>query len=595
MFWAFFLVVAALLQVGDTGRLVHMFEDSEGDTEPGEPGAAQRPAREPELVTPEVFADEFARVDAADAAQSDGRVVMAALGEERALEAVAAARKLELVARLYRRPEMIPLPARRSGRARYKDLTAENLTHEEVRMFFALTRGEATRLVDTAVMLTTRLPRTMAALKAGHLGYDRAARIARHAKKVTDHHYRQARRSGVSPHAAERVATAIGARLEELVLGPAAAMLPWDLEKALIGAVILIDPAFAAAQRKDQHKGRSVSHRTNPGEGTGDLFARLPAAEALAIFTAVDAYARAFRTAGDPRTLDELRADVLVSFFFDKLEPVPSDADDEAPDDEAPADDEAAADDESFVDDADLLDDMTEIDEADPVGPAAERCPSCGHPPGADTAADVEAARGTWRPHCRPSGKGLRAHVVVTVELSTLLRLDNRPGELAGHGPIDAEYARTLAFGPDSTWRRLVTDPVTGQLLDYGRSRYRPPAPLADHVRARDGGCRTPGCRRPADVCDVDHVVPYPAGTTSEDNLCTRCRHDHRLKHEGRWKHEVSTDPADPPSTIVLTSPMGQKYTTHAHVYIRPRKPSTAAPTDQPQENPWTVDGPVPF
>ena len=34
--------------------------------------------------------------------------------------------------------------------------------------------------------------------------------------------------------------------------------------------------------------------------------------------------------------------------------------------------------------------------------------------------------------------------------------------------------------------RRLsVTDPLTGQLLDYGRTKYRPPKPLADHIRAQ--------------------------------------------------------------------------------------------------------------
>src|SRR5262249_208428 len=65
--------------------------------------------------------------------------------------------------------------------------------------------------------------------------------------------------------------------------------------------------------------------------------------------------------------------------------------------------------------------------------------------------------------------------VQVTVALTTLMGLDEQPGELAGYGPIPAPLARELAG--DGTWRRLVTDPLSGQLLDYGRTTYRPPAP----------------------------------------------------------------------------------------------------------------------
>ncbi|WP_239374834.1 MULTISPECIES: hypothetical protein [unclassified Frankia] len=35
----------------------------------------------------------------------------------------------------------------------------------------------------------------------------------------------------------------------------------------------------------------------------------------------------------------------------------------------------------------------------------------------------------------------------------------------------------------DGVWRRLVTDPVDGKLLDYGQTTYRPPADLTRFVR----------------------------------------------------------------------------------------------------------------
>ncbi|MGH3648458.1 MAG: AAA family ATPase [Micromonosporaceae bacterium] len=51
-----------------------------------------------------------------------------------------------------------------------------------------------------------------------------------------------------------------------------------------------------------------------------------------------------------------------------------------------------------------------------------------------------------------------------------------------------------------------------GTVTDVGRRSYRPPAALADLVRARDRSCRFPGCRHRAELCDLDHTVPFPAG-----------------------------------------------------------------------------------
>ncbi|NWJ70321.1 hypothetical protein HX744_07205 [Pseudonocardia sp. ICBG1122] len=42
-----------------------------------------------------------------------------------------------------------------------------------------------------------------------------------------------------------------------------------------------------------------------------------------------------------------------------------------------------------------------------------------------------------------------------------------------GRGPVPADLARALAAG--GVWQRLVTDPLSGTLLDVGRTRYRPP------------------------------------------------------------------------------------------------------------------------
>ena len=99
---------------------------------------------------------------------------------------------------------------------------------------------------------------------------------------------------------------------------------------------------------------------------------------------------------------------------------------------------------------------------------------------------------------------------------------------------VPAMTAWALAAG--GTWRRLVTDPASGVVIDAGRTRYRPPAGLADLVRARDRACVFPTCQTPACRCDIDHLTAWSqGGTTSLDNLVTLCEAHHRLKHTPGW------------------------------------------------------------
>ncbi|OLL12803.1 HNH endonuclease, partial [Actinomyces oris] len=92
------------------------------------------------------------------------------------------------------------------------------------------------------------------------------------------------------------------------------------------------------------------------------------------------------------------------------------------------------------------------------------------------------------------------------------------------------------ALATGGTWRRLVTDPVGGTVLDVGRTRYRPPAGLADLVRARDRACVFPTCQTPASRGDIDHLTAWSqGGTTSLNNLVVLCQAHHRLKHTPGW------------------------------------------------------------
>ena len=95
-----------------------------------------------------------------------------------------------------------------------------------------------------------------------------------------------------------------------------------------------------------------------------------------------------------------------------------------------------------------------------------------------------------------PGDSGIKPVVYLYVDLLTLAGLNEEPAELSGCGVVPAWLARSLAADSNSVWRRIITDPDTGQVLSVGRNRYRPPAALADLVQARDRECAHPGCHQ---------------------------------------------------------------------------------------------------
>ncbi len=152
------------------------------------------------------------------------------------------------------------------------------------------------------------------------------------------------------------------------------------------------------------------------------------------------------------------------------------------------------------------------------------------------------------RPHRRP------VTVNVTIDLPTLLGLAENPGQLSGYGAIPASVARELAS--DATWKRFITDPQTGNLLDYGREKYEPPQALVDFLLARDRTCRFPGCRQPASRTDIDHAESWESGgETTPENLGLLCRRHHRLKTHGKWSLISNAD-----GSCNWTSPVGKNY-----------------------------------
>ncbi len=154
-----------------------------------------------------------------------------------------------------------------------------------------------------------------------------------------------------------------------------------------------------------------------------------------------------------------------------------------------------------------------------------------------------------------PQAHGRRVQVQVVMDPSTLLRFSEQPAELVGYGPIPASVARALAV--DGMWQRLIVEPVTGHLLDYGETVYRPPQVLQDFLLARDVTCQFPGCRMPAYRSELDHIVPFGSagGRTSASGMCALCKRHHQAKTKFGWQLERLDD-----GTLRWTSPEGRVY-----------------------------------
>jgi hypothetical protein len=163
--------------------------------------------------------------------------------------------------------------------------------------------------------------------------------------------------------------------------------------------------------------------------------------------------------------------------------------------------------------------------------------------------------------------------VQLVIDLQTLRGEADRHCLLDGQ-PVPAEVGRDLA-GYATAFRRMVTDPVDGHLLDYGNQTYLP-APLRTYVLARDGGCRAPGCtHRDPRRLQMDHADPYPDGHSSATNTGAVCVPDHQLKTGGHAHIENSA--AD--GSCDWITAWGQR------IHI-PARPFLYDPADHPDPDP---------
>jgi Domain of unknown function (DUF222) len=520
------------------------------------------------------------------------------------VEANASARKHAAIARLIRRrpaPGCLP-----DGQARMPEHWDE-FTSRELGAVLGVGSGDASELLDLAWHLEVNLPGAKAAFDGGILSRDKAAIIA---------------------HATALLDPAEARAAEAMVLDRAGSLTPAALRAAIRRAVMEVAPDKAKQQREHMAK-RTRVERWSEDSGNAGLAGReLPPAEVLAADQRVTAWAKQLRKAGLEGAMDQLRArafiDLLLGTDSRPLGSVPDRTPGHGDGDGGPQGRDGDGDGGPQGRDGDG---GTGPDDCGgPSGPS--------DPPGSLTPAPAGPLAGMIPP-------GFAGRVTLTTPIATLLRLADRPGELAGIGPIDPDLARDLAAAAArnsrSTWCLTVTD-SQGHAIGHGCARPAPagsanprksdtsggpyppgeprfsftptdqpgppggygtwrfctgipgqrdlliqigPIPVGDcdhrheanghdpgvmlrHLaQVRHATCTGPGCRRPSASCDFEHNIPYEAGgRTCMCNGNPKCRHDHRLKQDPRWKAEQL-----PSGEVRWTTPSGRQYVTEPTRY----------------------------
>jgi hypothetical protein len=460
----------------------------------------------------------------------------------RRLAAWAQARELATITELARRRPAAGAPSAPPGQlpARMSEFIAD-----EVALALTLTVRSADAKLALALGLADR-PATFSALETGRIDLRRAKIIV----------------EGVSTLDAEHAGA-----VEAAVLPRAPGLTTGQLGAAVARAVLAVDPQAARQRREDAEKSARVDCWPEP-YGTASLAGwHLPSAQALAADKRLCQISAGWKKQGAEGETDLLRARAYLALLLG----LPIDA--------PPAD---------------LLPPAASPASGDP-GPDPARLDAARDP--CDSANLPNALR-----RSSPGGglPPLAGTVNLTVPLTTLLGLNQTPGQAAGFGPLDADTARTLACAaaghratrwqitvtaPDGTalahgtaarrraqnpgggwWTVAVTvEPVATGSCDHRHCEpgYRPSPALQRLIRARSSTCTAPGCRRPATACDLDHTRGYDDdGWTCECNLAPLCRRHHRAKQAHGWR---LTQPQ--PGVLIWTTPSGRVYSTQPANY----------------------------
>jgi Domain of unknown function (DUF222) len=355
----------------------------------------------------------------------------------------------------------------------------DEFTTDELRQVLAESRGQVEGILALAHDLEVKLPETRAAFRDGILRESKAAIIA----------------------AATQVLDPAEARAAEaMVLDRAGRLTPAGLRAAIARAVMEVAPEKARKRREQAARDARVQ-RWAEDSGNAALMGReLPPAEVLAADQRITAWARQLRQAGLDGSMDELRARAYLDLLLGKDSRPSQPAAQGAEEQDGPADGDGNGPDGTGDGDGNGPDGTGDGDGNGPDGTGD----GDGNGPDGTGDGDGNGPDGTGGPTTPttppPGGSlagmvpaGFVGRVTLTVPLATVTGLADRPGEMAGIGPIDPWLARDLtraaADNPQSTWCVTVTD-EQGHAVGHGCAR---PEPKSYRKRDKPGPPCGPG------------------------------------------------------------------------------------------------------
>jgi Domain of unknown function (DUF222) len=314
-------------------------------------------------------------------------------------------------------------------------------------------------VVSDAEALDRRFPKLAAVLAAGHTDWATVKVIIRRSELVSE----------------DKVA-ALDASLSARV----GAWLGWSRQRvinAVDAAVRAIDPDAIRERRQDAEDKRRVDIRAGE-HGMAEISGTLAATGGAALDRRLSQLATGV-CAGDPRSLDQRRADALGA-----------------------------------------------------LAQGQTMACRCGQP-------HCPSKTGPW-PADR-SGVALVINVLASEQ--TVRGDSERPGYLEGYGVIDAEQVRALAAAAASLLPVVDPVTSAAEALRYQPSAALARAVRCRDLTCRFPGCSRPAMHADIDhTIPFNHADPAAGGRTVLTNLKCLCRLHHRLKTFGGWRDEQLAD-----------------------------------------------------
>ncbi len=380
----------------------------------------------------------------------------------------------------------------------------------------------ASRKVETAAMLASKLPATLAAMSVGDLDSWRATIIATELSE-----------------ASRASCAAVEALIHPGVLDEA----PGAVTKRVRRVLARVDADALRVKAAKERLDRFVHAYPSHVPGLTTWVASLPAADSAACWAAIDDLAHRMRGDDPTRTLEQCRADALVDLMLTNVNvtttvtlmiPVQTVTVDEPHD--------------SL--ERDLIVRAVKASEHADAGADGDRSAVGGC---------AVAELGYLNPLANVDDFGQPAPDPSPLIVPTWAQITAMGYEVPGIGVIGGDVVASILERFDTRIARVLLDERTGVVIETGTETYRPNAAMRRFIQQRDGHCRFPGCRRNASRCEPDHVIPFSrGGPTAIWNLACLCKHHHRVKHNAGWALTMTRD-----GECTWTDPHRRQYATH--------------------------------